>query len=116
MEIIARGGFALAMFGPTAVGLAVPILSAVWFQRRGRKPRAWVVVAALVVWLVLAIGVTLVFQGIYIGYAYRWDHRPRDFTASEVAQFFGWIGAGFLLLAGCGWGLHRLLANTSNNS
>jgi hypothetical protein len=106
-----RVALALALLGPPVVGLIAPVVSLFRFRAasaRGR-PSALAAVGALVVWLALSAGATVLFQQVAFGYAWGWAHARQPVLLGEEMTLLGIICGGLLLLSGCGVVLHRLI-------
>jgi UDP-N-acetylmuramyl pentapeptide phosphotransferase/UDP-N-acetylglucosamine-1-phosphate transferase len=110
-EIYGRCAIALALFGPSLIGVAVPVTSGLLLRKR-RGVRPAVAAGALVLWVVLSVATAFFLLWLAGITAMGWADSRRTVPTSEQLELLAIITAGLLALIACGTLLHRLVLRT----
>jgi hypothetical protein len=115
-EMTGRVALALGLLGPAVIGLIAPVISLLRFRAAHARPSVLAAAGALVVWLALCVGSSMLFVQMAFGYAWGWAHVRRPVSFSERLTPLVIFTVGLIVLSGCAAGLHRLIRRPSHVS
>ena len=111
--LIGRFALALAVFGPPLVGVVALVVSLRRFRAARARPSILAAITALIIWVAVCAGATILGFRFAFAYAWMWAHSKRDLgRAVLLSDYLGALGivcAGLLVLGGCWALLHRLV-------
>jgi ABC-type Fe3+ transport system permease subunit len=101
----------LALFGPPLLGVIELVVSLLRFRNPRARPPIVAAISALVIWVALCAGATMIGVQASFGIAWGWAHSQRDrghpVFLSEQLTVLGIVCGGLLILGACGALLYR---------